>query len=51
MLDVLQASAGESAEIVVERVFDAIDRFAGAEPQFDDITMLVLQRLDTTAAG
>lgn len=33
-----------SAEIV-SRVFDAIDQFAGAAPQFDDITLMVLRRL------
>jgi serine phosphatase RsbU (regulator of sigma subunit) len=29
---------------VVNRVFDAIDAFAGNAPQFDDITMLALKR-------
>ena len=30
---------------IVSRVFDAIDQFAGAAPQFDDITLMVLRRL------
>ena len=34
-----------SAEIV-SRVFGAIDEFAGAAPQFDDITLMVLRRLN-----
>jgi len=29
----------------VARIFDAIDRFAGRAPQFDDITVLVLKKL------
>jgi serine phosphatase RsbU (regulator of sigma subunit) len=29
----------------VARVFERIDGFAGAAPQFDDITLLVLRRL------
>jgi len=41
---VREARNQPSAEIV-SRVFDAIDRFAGAAPQFDDITLMVLRRL------
>ena len=42
---VREARNQPSAEIV-SRVFDAIDQFAGAAPQFDDITLMVLRRLD-----
>lgn len=42
---VQEARALPSAEIV-SRVFDAIDQFAGAAPQFDDITLMVLRRLE-----
>ena len=41
---VREARNQPSAEIV-SRVFDAIDQFAGAAPQFDDITLMVLRRL------
>ncbi|MDP2054176.1 MAG: PP2C family protein-serine/threonine phosphatase, partial [Acidobacteriota bacterium] len=41
---VQEARRQPSAEIV-SRVFDAIDQFAGAAPQFDDITLMVLRRL------
>ncbi len=44
LLDLLRQSAGESADVVIARVFDAIDAFVGGTPQFDDITMLVLKR-------
>ena len=42
---IVRESAAGPAEGVVTRTFDAIDHFAGAAPQFDDITMLVLRRL------
>jgi len=42
---VREARHQPSAEIV-SRVFDAIDQFAGAAPQFDDITLMVLRRLE-----
>jgi phosphoserine phosphatase RsbU/P len=35
----------ETAELVVEKVFEEIDRFAGAAPQYDDITLMVIKRL------
>jgi len=41
----LSASRHEAASVVVERIVEAIDRFAGAAPQFDDITILVVRRL------
>jgi serine phosphatase RsbU (regulator of sigma subunit) len=44
LLEVLADARRESAEGIVGRVFSAIDRFKGAEPQFDDITVLVVQR-------
>ena len=30
---------------MIDRVFEAIDAFAGGAPQFDDMTILVAQRL------
>ena len=42
---VVRESAAGPADRIVTRAFEAIDRFAGAAPQFDDITMLVLRRL------
>jgi phosphoserine phosphatase RsbU/P len=44
LLEVLRASTAMSADSMVSRVFDAIDRFTGLAPQFDDMTMLVLKR-------
>jgi sigma-B regulation protein RsbU (phosphoserine phosphatase) len=46
LAEIARASAGESAEAPVALVFDAIDRFAGAAPQHDDITLLVLKKLE-----
>ena len=39
-IEVLNTSAGGSAEEIVRAVHEAVDRFAGEEPQFDDLTLL-----------
>ena len=44
LVEVLTRHAAAPAMDVVDRVFDAIDAFAGNAPQFDDITMLILKR-------
>jgi hypothetical protein len=44
LLDLVRASKGQSATVLVDRVFDAIDACAGAAPQFDDITLFVVRR-------
>jgi sigma-B regulation protein RsbU (phosphoserine phosphatase) len=45
LCDIVRSSAGESADVLAARIFDAIDRFAGTASQFDDITVLVLKKL------
>ena len=45
LLDVLAAAAGQPAEVVIDRIFEAIDHYAEATPQFDDMTILVARRL------
>ena len=45
LLEVLRASVGAARDELIDRVFAAIDAFAGGAPQFDDITMLVVRRL------
>lgn len=42
--EVLRDSSSMSAAEIIDRVFEAIDRFAGGAPQFDDITLLVVKR-------
>ncbi|MEP6782332.1 MAG: GAF domain-containing SpoIIE family protein phosphatase [Acidobacteriota bacterium] len=44
LAEVVLASMDQPVEEIVARVFSAIDVFAGAAPQFDDITLLVLRR-------
>ncbi len=44
LVDVLKQHGALPAADVVERVFEAIDDFAGSAPQFDDITMMVMKR-------
>ena len=44
LTETVLASIERPVEEIVSRVFDAIDAFAGAAPQFDDITLLVLRR-------
>lgn len=50
LLEVLRTAAGLPAQLLIDRVFDALDRFAGHAPQFDDITMLVVRRLPARSA-
>ena len=45
LLDTLRTAAGQPADAVIDRVFEAIDAFAGGAPQFDDMTILVARRL------
>ncbi|HZS09467.1 MAG TPA: PP2C family protein-serine/threonine phosphatase [Blastocatellia bacterium] len=42
--DFMRRIRNESARMMVDQVFDEIDRFAGIAPQFDDITLLILKR-------
>ena len=42
---VLRESAALPGEQILDRIFQAIDQFAGEAPQFDDITLLVIKRL------
>lgn len=42
--DAVRSAIDGSVRSIVEHVFSAIDTFAGAAPQFDDITMLVVRR-------
>ncbi len=43
--DFIRTIADESACEIVEKVFCEIDRFAGAAPQYDDITLMVIKRM------
>jgi len=44
LVEVLKEHFAAAPGGIVDRVFDAIDAFAGEAPQFDDITMLILKR-------
>jgi sigma-B regulation protein RsbU (phosphoserine phosphatase) len=44
LTEVLTGHSSLRAAEVVDKVFEAIDEFAGSAPQFDDITMLVMKR-------
>ena len=46
LLDVLREARGGSAAAIIAAVITAIDEFVGGAPQFDDITLMVLRRLD-----
>jgi sigma-B regulation protein RsbU (phosphoserine phosphatase) len=49
LVEVLTRHAVSPAVEVVNRVFEAIDAYAGNAPQFDDITMLALKRGSTSS--
>lgn len=44
LVDILRDSAAEPAARIVDTVLCAVDAFAGAAPQHDDITLLLLKR-------
>ncbi len=44
LTDCLKAHHTEPAAAIVDRIFDAIDSFAGDAPQFDDITLMIVKR-------
>lgn len=44
LLDYLRGVCEEPAKTIVAGAFAEVDRFAGAAPQYDDITMLVIKR-------
>lgn len=44
LITVLKAERDRPANEIVDAVFDDIDSFVGAAPQFDDITMMVMKR-------
>jgi phosphoserine phosphatase RsbU/P len=45
MVEVLRAHRDEPSAAIVERMVARIDEFAGAAPQFDDITLMALKRV------
>jgi sigma-B regulation protein RsbU (phosphoserine phosphatase) len=45
LAEFLRQISGEPAEKIVDLVFEEIDRFAESAPQYDDITMLVIKRV------
>lgn len=44
LLECLRPIAAKSSEKIVERIFEAIDLFAGLAPQHDDITLMIIKR-------
>jgi phosphoserine phosphatase RsbU/P len=44
LADFVRGIRHESAAVLVEKIFNEVDRFAGAAPQYDDITLFVLKR-------
>lgn len=46
LAEVLKLYAGDSAQAIIDAVLHAVKQFAGTTPQTDDITLLVVQRVD-----
>ncbi|MBZ5622014.1 MAG: SpoIIE family protein phosphatase [Acidobacteriia bacterium] len=45
VIEVLKSYRDEPASVIVDRMFERIDAFAGTAPQHDDITLMVLKRM------
>jgi phosphoserine phosphatase RsbU/P len=45
LLECLRPVGDAPAQAIVAKVFEEIDLFAGAAPQHDDITLLILKRI------
>lgn len=41
---ILRAAASQSTDVMIDRVFSAVETFVAGTPQFDDMTMLVVRR-------
>ncbi|MFN2168410.1 MAG: SpoIIE family protein phosphatase, partial [Anaerolineae bacterium] len=50
LLEVMQPVRGRTATQVEEMVLDAIHRFVGEAPRFDDLTLMVVARTETGAS-
>jgi phosphoserine phosphatase RsbU/P len=44
LAELLRPIAGQPSEVIVNRVYEEIDRFAGSAPQYDDITLFIIKR-------
>jgi sigma-B regulation protein RsbU (phosphoserine phosphatase) len=44
--DFLRPIANETADVIVSKVFEELDRYAGSAPQYDDITLFILKRVN-----
>jgi sigma-B regulation protein RsbU (phosphoserine phosphatase) len=44
LAELLRPIAGQPSEMIVNRVYEEIDRFAGSAPQYDDITLFIIKR-------
>ena len=51
LLEVLRALRTAPLDELIGCVFEAIDRFADGAPQFDDITMLAIRRVDWSSTS
>ena len=50
LLDAIRGCKGESAQKLLDCLFDAATRFAGAAPQHDDMTLVVLRAFAVSAS-
>lgn len=44
--DFIRPIAHEPSSVIVHKVFEEIDRYAGSAPQYDDITLFVIKRIE-----
>lgn len=44
LLEVCQAELGQAAQLLHDRILEAVQLFKGDAPQFDDITLMIVRR-------
>jgi sigma-B regulation protein RsbU (phosphoserine phosphatase) len=44
LAELLRPITGQPSDVIVNRVYEEIDRFAGSAPQYDDITLFIIKR-------
>jgi tetratricopeptide (TPR) repeat protein len=48
LVDLIRSNLGKSVKAIESAVFDDIEKFRGSSPQFDDMTLIVIKKLENS---